>query len=170
MNLTGLFKQSRQSLLEFWSARNARERGMLATASVVVVLALTYASLIAPALNGRERLGKDLPELRQQAALLEAMSKEAAALSGRAVPPVTAISRESIEAALARKGLKPQSVIVAGDLVKVQLSAASFASTLDWLDEMQKTAMLSVVDTNVVALAQADAVDATLTLRQQRAE
>ena len=83
---------------------------------------------------------------------------------------MAAISRESIEAALALKGLKAQSVMLTGDFVKVQLTAVSFANTLGWLDDLQKTAMLSVVDANVVALAQADMVDATLTLRQQRNE
>jgi general secretion pathway protein M len=57
-----------------------------------------------------------------------------------------------------------------GDYAKVQLAAVSFASMLAWLDEMQRTAMLAVVDANIVALTQADLVDATLTLRQARNE
>lgn len=169
MNLTSLVNQTRQSFSAFWAVRDARERLMLAAAAAVVTLSLTYALLIAPALSGREQLGKSLPELRQQVAQLQAMSKEAAALSGKSAAPVSVISKESIEASLARKGLKPQSVILAGELVKVQLSAVSFGNTLGWLDDIQKTA-ISVVDANIVALAQADTVDVTLTLRQKRAE
>ena len=41
---------------------------------------------------------------------------------------------------------------------------------LDWLDEMQKTARLSVVDANIVALPAVDSINATLTLKQQRIE
>ncbi|MDO8263751.1 MAG: type II secretion system protein GspM [Gallionella sp.] len=166
MNLNNLLNQSRQSFSEFWAARDAREHAMLAAAAVVVALGLTYALLIAPALTGREQLGKNMPVLRQQVAQLQALSKEAAAISGSSAPPMTAMSRESIETALARKGLKPQSVMLSGDLAKVQLTAVSFASTLSWLDDMQNTALLSVVDANIAASSQTDTVDVTLTLRQ----
>lgn len=170
MSLNKLLNQSRQSFTEFWTVRNARERTMLAAATVVVALGLIYATMIDPALTGRERLNNNLPVLRQQVAQLQALSKEVSTLSGTSAPSLAAITRESIEAALARKGLKPQSVMLTGDLAKVQLTAVSFASTLGWLDDMQKTAMLSVVDANIVALAQSDFVDVTLTLRQQRNE
>lgn len=170
MNLANLLHQSKQSFAEFWALRNARERAMLAAATAVVALGLSYALLIAPALSGREQLGKNLPSLRQQAAQLQALSKEAAAFAGKSAPPGAAMSKEGIEAALARNGLKPQSVLLTGDLAKVQLAAASFAATLNWLDETQKTARLSVVDANIVALDKPDTVNALLTLRQQRNE
>jgi general secretion pathway protein M len=57
-------------------------------------------------------------------------------------------------------------VMLTGDFAKVQLTAASFAATLNWLDDMQKTALLSVVDANIVALDKPDMVNATFTLRQ----
>lgn len=166
MNLSSLLNQSRQSLAEFWMARDARERAMLAVAAVAATLWLFHALLIGPALNGRDQMNKNLPELRRQVALLQLLSEEAAALSGKSASPVTAISEESIKTALARKGLKPQSVILTGDLAKVQLATVSFAGTLEWLDDMQKTARLSVVDANIAALAQPDMVNAALTLRQ----
>ena len=170
MNLAGLLARSRLSFSEFWAVRDARERAMLSAAAAVVTFGLIYALLIDPALTGRERLNKDLPLLRQQVAQLQALSKQAEALSGKPAPAAAAISRENIEAALARSGLKPQSVISTGDYAKVQLAAVSFAGTLTWLDDMQKTALLYVVDADIVALAQADMVDATLTLRQARNE
>lgn len=169
MNLNSLVNQARQSFIVFWAARDPRERSMLAAAAAVVTLSLIYALLVAPALSGREQLGKSLPELRQQVAQLQAMSKEAAALSGKSAAPVAVMSKEGIEASLAGKGLKPQSVILAGGLVKVQLSAASFSVALGWLDDLQKNA-ISVVDANIIALAQADTADVTLTLQQKRAE
>jgi general secretion pathway protein M len=124
--------------------------------------------LIDPALSGRDRLNKKLPMLRQQAAQMQALSKEAAALSVKPAAPLIAMSKENIEAALVRNGLKPQSVILTGDFAKVQLNAASFAGTLNWLDEMQKTSLLTVVDANIVTLDKPDMVNATFTLRQPR--
>jgi general secretion pathway protein M len=166
MNLTGLLNQSRQSFSEFWAVRDARERAMLAVAALVVTFGLAYALLIDPALAGRDQLNKNLPVLRQQVAQMQALSKEAAALSGKSAAPLIAMSKENIEAALARNGLKPQSVMLTGDFAKVQLAAVSFAGTLNWLDDLQKTALLSVVDANIVALPQPDMVNATFTLRQ----
>lgn len=166
MNLAGLLKLSSLSLSEFWSARDTRERTMLAAAALVVTFGLAYALLIDPALAGRDRLNKNLPVLRQQVAQMRVLSKEASALSGNPATPQLAMSRENIEAALARNGLKPQSVMLAGDSAKVQLAAVSFANTLYWLDEMQKTALLTVTDADIIALAQPDMVNATITLRQ----
>jgi general secretion pathway protein M len=170
MNLTGLLKLSSLSFSEFWAVRDVRERTMLSAALVAVILGLIYALLVDPALTGRKQLNKDLPLLRQQVAQLQALSKEATALAGKPATAVAAITRDMIETTLARKGLKLQSLLLTGDYAKVQLAAASFAGTLSWLDEMQKTALLSVVDANIAALNQPDLVDATLTLRQARNE
>jgi general secretion pathway protein M len=160
----------KQSLSTFWGERNQRERSMLVAAIAVVVVGLFYMLLIDPAVSGRQMLEKRLPALRQQAAELQAMAKDATALSGKAAAPAAAVTRESLEASLTRNGLKPQSVSLTGDLAKVQLSSASFAGITDWLDEMQRTARLSVAEATIEALAQADMVNATLTLRQQRSE
>lgn len=168
MTLTRLMDRSRLSVSEFWTARDARERAMLSAAAIAVMLGLTYLILIKPALSGRERMNNDLPQLRQQVAQLQALTNEAKVLSAMPAPAVAPISRKTIEDALSHNGMKPKSVILTGDYAKVQLAAVSFASTLAWLDEIQKTAMLAVVDTSIVALAQADLVDASLTLRQTK--
>jgi len=166
MNQPSLLNQFGQ----FWAARDRRTRALLAAATAALALGLFYALLIAPALTGRDRLHKNLPELRQQVAQLQVLAREAAAFSGKSAPPLAALSEESIRNTLAGKGLKPQSVILAGDVAKVQLASASFAGTLEWLEEMQKTAGLLVVDAKIAALAQPDLVNAVLTLRQQRNE
>jgi general secretion pathway protein M len=158
----------KQSVSTFWSERNQRERNMLLAAMMVVVFGLFYMLLIDPAMSGRKDLEKKLPALRQQAAEVQAMAKEASRLSGKTAAPAATVTKESLEASLARKGLKPQSVALTGEIVKVQLSSASFAGTIDWLDEMQRTARLSVVDANIETQAQPDTVNAILTLRRQR--
>lgn len=158
------------SLSTFWNARNKREQNMLLAAVAVVVVGLIYVLLIDPALSGRADLEKKLPALRQQAAEVQSLAKEAGALSGKTATPPPAITRESIEASLERKGLKAQSVSLTGELAKVQLNGVSFSSTVEWLTEMQRTARVSVVDAMVEAQPQPDTVNASLTLRQQRGE
>lgn len=160
----------KQKIATFWSERNKREQNLLAAAFVVIILGLFYTLLIDPALSGRKDMEKKLPALREQAAEVQALSKEAGALASKAAAPAPAVTRESIESSLNNRGLKPQNVVMTGNLAKVQLTGASFSGIVDWLAEMQKSARLSVVDANVEAQAKADTVNATLTLRQQRSE
>jgi len=170
MSFPGLLKQLELSAVEIWTRRDARERTLLSAAAGVVGLGLIYLLLIGPALSGREKMNNELPHLRQQVAQLQALSKQSAALSGKPAAVAAAITRGSIENSLARNGLKPQSLLLTGDYTKVQLAAVSFAGTLAWLDDMQRTALLYVVDADIVALDRADLVDAKLTLRQTRGE
>lgn len=160
----------KQSIAGFWSERNKREQNMLLAATVVIVFGLLYVLLIDPALSGRETLQKQLPALRQQAAQVQAMSKEAAALGSKTAAAPAPMTRETIESSLGRKGLKPQSVTLTGDQARVQLNGVSFADTVQWLDEMNKTARVSVVEATINAQEQAGVVNATLALRQQGGE
>jgi general secretion pathway protein M len=160
----------KESLAAFWMERNARERNMLTLAALVIALALIYLIFISPALAGRTQLQKTLPPLRQQAAELQGLAKRATELGAVNAPAAIAVTKESIEAALARQGLKPQSVLLTGELTKVQLSSSSFAGLVNWLNDMQKGARLSLVEATIEALPPVDTVNATLTLRQQRSE
>lgn len=164
MSLPNRLKQIQLSYSSFWAARAPREQTILTAGAAVVVLALVHLVLVDPALSGREKLNRELPTLRQQVAELLALSKQAASLSTAA--PLPAISRESVEAALAGNGLTPQSVTLGGDVVQVKLTSASFSGLLRWLEEMQKGTLLAVIDANIVALPQPDKVDAVLSLRQ----
>jgi general secretion pathway protein M len=170
-NISTQWQRVKQPAMEFWAARNARERGMLALGMALVGLTLLYLLLIDPAVSGREQLHKTVPVLRQQVAQMQEMSQQA----GEATPeqPPSAVmpaTRESVEASLLRKGLKPQNLEVSGSIARVQLPDAPFSGLVAWLDEMQKTALLTVTDANIVAQAQPDLVDATLTLQQRKSE
>ena len=160
----------KNALQGFWSEREVRERKMLAGCAAAVALVLIYLVGIAPAWNGRNRLQNDLPQLRQQALSLQALSRQAQALAAIPAPAAELSTRESVEAALTRKGLKAQSVVVTGDLVRIQLNNVSFAAILEWLDEIQKSARLSVVESSFTAQAQSDTVNATLSLRQPKTD
>jgi general secretion pathway protein M len=170
MNLTGLLAQSRVAVAEFLAARDAREMTMLAVAVFAGTSGLVYLLFIEPALTGRDQLNQDLPVLRGQVAQMQLLAKETAELSAKPAVMLNMMSKESIEADLARNGLKAQSVMLTGDYAKVQLAAVSFCSTLNWLDEWQKSARVSVVDANIVALPQADTVNAIFTLQQPKNE
>jgi general secretion pathway protein M len=160
----------KQSLSTFWNERNKRERSMLIAAIVVVVLGLIYALLIDPAISGRADLEKRLPSLRQQAAEVQALAKEASALSGTTAPPPPPITRESLETSLQRSGLKAQNLSVSNEFAKVQLNGVPFSGTVEWLNELRRTARVSVSEAVVEAQAESDMVNATLTLRQQRSQ
>jgi general secretion pathway protein M len=160
----------KQSLAGFWNERNQRERRMLSLAAAVVVLGLIYALLIDPALSGRGDLEKRLPVLRQQAAEVQALAKQAAGAPATAAAPTPpAMTRESMETALSRKGLKTQNLSVTGELAKAQFNGVPFSALVEWLAEIQG-ARVTVLDANIQPQAQPDTVNATLTLRQQRGE
>ncbi len=166
MNWAALIGQSRQTFSEFWAGRDARERAMLGMAALVAIFGLIYALLVDPALSGRARLSKDLPLLRLQVAQMQALANQAAALSSQPSSPLPPLSKQDIETALAQYGLKPQNVLPTGDSVKVLLANSSFTGIIAWLDQMQKSARISVVDADIVALPQPDMANASFTLRQ----
>lgn len=154
----------------FWLARSAPERSLLGGAALLLLLALIYATLLDPALVGRSQMEANLPALRQQAAEMQTLAREAAGLAGRSAPALTPVSKESLEASLARRGLNAQSISMTGDFARLQFSAVSFGALVNWLDEMQKNTRLSVVDANIVALATPGSVNASLTVRQPQNE
>lgn len=170
MNASALFGALKESFAVFWNARDARERTILSSALVALALLLIYAIFIAPALSGRAQLNKDLPALRQQAAELSAMARQASELANTAVPPASPVTQESVAASLTSRGMKAQSLAVTDDMVRIQLSAVSFSGLLDWIDEQQRTTRLTVIEANFIAQPQSDTVNANLTLKQQRSE
>jgi general secretion pathway protein M len=56
-------------------ARTEQERTFLRVGGLVLGAALFYSVLVGPALEGRDKLRKALPELRQQAAELQALAR-----------------------------------------------------------------------------------------------
>ncbi len=160
----------KDSARAFWSEREAGERRTVSVGAAIVSVILLYMVAFAPAIDGTARLQKTLPQLREQALSLQALSKEAVSLSANSTVPAVLSTRDSVEAALARKGMKAHSVVVTGDLVRIQMNGVSFASIIDWLDEVQGNARLNLVESRFTAQAQVDIVDATLSLRQPRTD
>lgn len=150
----------------WWLARTEQERRYLAVGAAVVLLALLYMVFVAPALSGRAKLEKELPQLRQQAAQLQAMAQEAAELAKQAPPQVTPMSRESLTASLAARSLTAQNVAMTGDYAKLQLNGVSFANLVTWLDAQRRENRIGVQEAVFTPQTPAGQVDATLTLRQ----
>ncbi len=169
-NFRSSIQGARESAATFWNDRSAPERKQLLIISSVILLALLYLLLIDPALSGREQLRSSLPELRQKAAEMQQLSRDAVALSANVAPPPPLLSKAIMDTSLATRGLKPQSVVVNEEVVRIQLSSVSFAALVDWLGEVQKTVRLSVIDASITAQPASDTVNATLTLRQQKSE
>jgi general secretion pathway protein M len=131
-----------------------------------VVLALVYALFIGPAMDGRARLRAELPQLRQQAAELQALAREAAALAAQPAIPAPPMTRESIDASLAAHGLKAQSVALTGDYARLDLKGVPFATLADWLDAIRREQRMAVREASITAQPTAGMVDAAITLYQ----
>ncbi len=161
----------RASAAAFWSARTEQERRFLAVGGLVVGLALVYAIFIDPALTGRERLRRELPQLRQETAEMQALAAQAAQLGTQPLPPVAPLSREALAATLAERGLTAQNLTVTGEYVKAEFKGVQFAGLVTWLDAARRDGRLAVQEAKITAQDgkpdSAGLVDATLTLRRE---
>jgi general secretion pathway protein M len=166
MSLATTIAQYRERANALWLARTEQERRFLAVGGAVVLLAVLYLLLVDPALEGRTQLHRQLPQLRQQAAELQAMAQEANALARAPATQIPPITREAVDTSLNGRGLKPQSLSMTGEYIKLQLNNVSFAGLAGWLDEQRRANRVLVQDATVTALPVAGQVDASLTLRQ----
>lgn len=166
MSIAGKISALRERATAYWIARTEQERKFLLVGGAVAALALFYLVLLEPALEGREQLRRSLPELRQQAAQLEALAGEARAVASAPATAVTPLTREALAASMAARGINPASLSVSGEYTKVQLSNVSFANLMAWLDAQRRESRLMVQDAQFSAQSALGQVDATLTLRQ----
>ncbi|MES2297089.1 MAG: type II secretion system protein GspM [Pseudomonadota bacterium] len=168
--MNAAFNQIREQLQVAWMGRTEQERKFLGVGACVLLLALVYALLVAPALNGRAQLTKSLPELRQQAAQLQALAQEAAELARQPAAAPPSMTRDALAASLAARSLTAQTLAVTGEYAKLQLNGVAFSSLVGWLDAERRDARITAVEAAIVAQKDAGMVDATLTLRQLGSE
>ena len=166
MSLATTIAQYRERANALWLARTEQERRFLTVGGAVVLLALLYLILVDPAVEGRAALRRTLPQLRQQAAELQAMAQEAAALAQAPETHVVPLTRDAVNSSLTGRGLNPQSLSVTGEYIKLQLNNVAYAGLAAWLDEQRRANRVLVQDAVVTALPAAGQVDASLTLRQ----
>jgi general secretion pathway protein M len=166
MSFASTTSQLRARALAYWVARTDQERKFLTVGAAVLAVTLGYLILIAPALEGRAQLRRSLPQLRQQAAQLQALAQEATALNGQPAPQVAPMTREALSSSLGTRGLTAQSLSMTGEYAKLQLNNASFANLVMWLDAQRRENRVAVQDAVITALPAAGQVDASLTLHQ----
>jgi general secretion pathway protein M len=151
----------------FWLVRTEQERKLLRIGGAVVGLALFYSLLVGPALDGRDKLHKELPELHQQAADMQAMAREAQVLKGQNNIAPSPMTRDGLNAGLTARGLTPQSLNITGEYAKVQFNGTQYAALVAWLDAIRTESRINVVDASFSAQDAPGVVNATLTLRQE---
>ena len=161
-----VFSQLKEGVLVYWNARTAQERKFLAAGGGVVLLALVYSLFIGPAVEGRANLKKALPELRQQAAQVQAMAAEAQAISSAGVPQVMPMTQESLTTSLGARSIKPESITMTGEFAKVHVKEVAFANLVTWLDAQRRESRILVQDMDLSGQGPAGMVGGTLTLRQ----
>lgn len=166
MSAVTAVRQLRDQLALYWLARTEKERKYLTVGGATVLGALVYSLFIAPALNGRDALNKQLPELRVRAAKMQALGLEAGELARITPPQAAPMTKESLSASLVARSLTAESVTHAGEVARVQLNGVSFAALFAWLDAQRRENRIEAQDVAITAGTPAGQVDAVLTLRQ----
>ena len=157
-----------EAAASFWQQRDARERLWLSVGIASIFLAIVYLIFVNPALSNRSNLEKKIPQLRLQVAEMAVMSGQYAKIAGEMTADVAPVTREVIESSLQRRGLKAQTLTAADDVVRLQITAASYINLMEWLLEMQKAARLTVEEIKLTTLTEVGQVSVVLTLKQQK--
>jgi general secretion pathway protein M len=160
-----------QGLLQLWRERAPRERRILLAGAAFLAIATTYAALIAPAASGVARLQRLLPQVRDQAAQLEALVVEAREL--RAKPPAanpgagdarTALDKSLESAALP---VARRSAAANGD-VRLNFTNVPYARWTAWLAASEQAFGVRAVSVRAKPGETAGNADIELTLRVPR--
>lgn len=144
----------RKTLTDFWAARATRERQFLASGGILLALALLYAILVAPALDGIASLQRQLPVARARAARLETLIAEAKSL--RALPQTAMLApaeaRASIDKSIESAGLKsPRTEALPNGDLRMTFTDVSYAKWTGWLAATERTMGVRVVAAHVKA-------------------
>lgn len=144
------------ALIRFWNERAPREKTILAAGGILSLIAVVYMTLVEPAWTGIARLERGLPNLREQAAQLDALLDEVKELKAR--PQVAGVgpgeARSALERSLAAAGIKATRLVPAadGDL-QITFSDVPYATWAVWLSTAERE--LGARTTSVIAKATA---------------
>jgi len=154
-----------ERLQQWWIGLSRRERIGTAAATTVVVLALLYALALEPAWRTRQRLSAQLPQLRADAAQVEALRLEARQLKDRALRlDSPAQAKAALSKLVAEKNLPRASVRDAEDQrLVVSVRGADAAAWLGSLREMTSELPLRITAARITR-AGPGVVDADATL------
>lgn len=166
MSAVKAIAQLRDQLSLYWLARTEKERRYLTVGGATVVGALVYSLFIAPALNGRDKLNAQLPQLRIEAAKMQALALQAGELARQPAPVAAPMTKESLTASLVARSLSAESVNMTGEMARIQLNGVAFANLFAWLDAQRRENRIEAQDVAITAGTPLGQVDAVLVLRQ----
>jgi len=152
-------------LRAWWLGLDRRERAMSAAAGSFVLLALLYLIAIEPAWKARERLGAELPRLREQAAEVVSLAQEAKQLTSRGVAVESAAAaRVALEQSLARANLAGARVTVLDERrLAVSAKAMPVTQWLAWAEEAARESRLRIAAVRIARTSVRAVVDAEAT-------
>lgn len=162
-----------EAIIQWWRTLASRERNLVIAAGAVLLIAFVYLLAFEPAWVGRQKLAKELPQLRAQVAQMDSLSAEARRISGMAATTETpAALRRAVETSISSAGLKPfmSQGNFQGELIDLKFNAVPFAQLAAWLDATIRETRVRVVDANVQREAGNGLVTARLALELPKRE
>ncbi len=136
----------RTAIAQWWTGLSRRERMATLAAAALVVLTLLYLVGIEPAWRTRERLRVALPQLRAQAAEMQALATEAKKLGARTRAVQSPEQRKAALGRLAAARNLPAVPIREADDQSLSLSLrrADAGGVLAWLKDASSEASLRI--------------------------
>ena len=134
-------------LRNWWLGLARRERRLIGAAATIIVLALLWLVVLAPALRTLQRAPAQIDAAETQLQTMQRLATEAREL--RAVTPVSAEQAANVlKAATARLGDKAR-LSVQGDRAVLTLTGASSVALRDWLSEARSGARARTIEANL---------------------
>lgn len=130
----------KQIVLDYWNARNPRERLILMAVGGLVLLGLLYAYLWQPIADERDQLRKSLPQLQSASAQMQASADEAEQLKTKTAASGNVNVMSSIETSAKARNLREKlSAVSAVDATHVRIVSENIAfdDWLGWTKELQ---------------------------------
>lgn len=156
-----------EALIQWWRSLARRERNVFLAGLVLLALALVYLVAFEPAWIGRQKIARELPQLRSQVAQMDALSSEARRISGLGGGAESAAAiRRSVESSVEAHGVKPflaQSNF-GGELIELKFNSVPFAMLMTWLEATVRDTRVRVVDANIARETVSGTVSAKLAL------
>ncbi|KLU24865.1 hypothetical protein EOS_17865 [Caballeronia mineralivorans PML1(12)] len=139
------------ALTEWFEARAPREKKLLAGGGALVIAALVYNVLWAPAYDGRAKIAANLPQLEVQLAEVQVQADEARALKAVAAvrAPAGVALRDTLATSLSQAGIAQAQLAVLGKGVQVDVKNAPFGAWMSWLDQVRREDHVRVVNAQV---------------------
>lgn len=124
---------------------------MVVVAIAVAAVALLYAAAIEPAWRARARLARELPQLQEQLAELEALRGEARLLRQQGFGTDTGGSlRASLERSLVRAGLAGKLRSDSERSVAVSVASVPAQAWFAWMEEFARESRVRIVHARVM--------------------